>query len=42
MGLANYYRDMWARQSHKLAPLTKITTNKVEFKWTEFEKYVGE
>ena len=29
---------MWARRSHKLAPSTKITSNKVKFKWTKIEK----
>ena len=26
---------MWARHSHMLAPLTKITPSKVRFKWTK-------
>ena len=31
---------MWARCSHTLvAPLTKITPNKVKFKWTKIEQY---
>ena len=29
---------MWARQSHMLSPLTKITSNKVKFKWTKIEQ----
>ena len=28
----NYYRNIWPRRSHKLAPRTKITSNKVKFK----------
>ena len=34
-GLVDYYRYMWARQSHKLEILTKITSSTVKFKWTE-------
>ena len=30
---------MWERLSHKLPPLTKITSNKVEFKWAKIEQY---
>ena len=37
IGLVNYYRDMRSRRSHMSARLTKITTNKVKFKWTKIE-----
>ena len=30
---------MWERLSHKLAPLTNITSSKVEFKWTKIKQY---
>ena len=29
---------MWERRSHVIAPLTKIPSNKVEFKWTKIEQ----
>ena len=32
IGVVNYYRDIWARRSHTLAHLTKITSSKVKFK----------
>ena len=35
IGVVNYNRDIWPRQSHKLAPLTNITSSKVKFKWTK-------
>ena len=38
IGVVNYYCNMWARRSHKLAPLDKITSNKVKFKWTKIEQ----
>ena len=35
IGVLNYYRNMWSRLSHTLAPLTKITPSKVKFKWNK-------
>ena len=29
---------MWARHSHKLAPLTKINPSKMNFKWTKIKQ----
>ena len=38
VGLVNYYRDMWARQSHLLHPLTALMPTKARFKWTDVEQ----
>ena len=35
IGLINYYRDMWPKRAHILAPLTKLTSEKVKFEWTK-------
>ena len=35
IGMVNYYRDMWPKRAHFLAPLSKMTSVKVPFKWTE-------
>ena len=37
IGLVEYYCDMWERRSHTLSPLTKITSIKVNFKWTKIK-----
>ena len=34
----NYYHYMGPRRSHNLAPLTRLTSNKQRFKWTQFKK----
>ena len=38
IGVVNCCRNMWSRRSQKLAPLTKITSNKVKFKRTKIEQ----
>ena len=35
--VVNYYRDIWARQSHLLHILTAVMSYKAKFKWTDVE-----
>ncbi|KAF0745866.1 hypothetical protein AaE_008359, partial [Aphanomyces astaci] len=34
IGMVNYYRDLWPKRAHLCAPWTKLTSDKVAFKWT--------
>ena len=38
LGLLKLYRDMWAKRSHLLQPLTALMSTKVTFKWTDVEQ----
>jgi RNase H-like domain found in reverse transcriptase/Reverse transcriptase (RNA-dependent DNA polymerase) len=38
LGMINYYRDMWRRRSHILAPLTVMCSAKAKFVWTDKEQ----
>ena len=37
IGLVYYYHNIWARLSHALANLNKITSSKLKFKWTKIK-----
>ena len=39
IGVINYYRNMWSRQLHMLAPLTRLTYIKRKCKWTQVKQY---
>ncbi len=35
LGMVNFYRDMWRRRSHLLAPLTGLVSPKAKWEWGE-------
>jgi hypothetical protein len=36
--MINYYRDMWQKRSHMLAPITGLVSPLVKYKWGEEEQ----
>jgi hypothetical protein len=35
LGMVNYYRDMWQRRSHILAPLTSLSAKTAKWNWSD-------
>ncbi len=38
IGIVNYYRDMWIRRSHCLAPLAALTSKNAKWRWGNEER----
>lgn len=38
IGMINFYKEIWPGRSKMLAPLTRLTSKNVPFKWTEVEQ----
>ena len=38
IGLVNYYRDMWQKRSHLLAPLATLTSKATKWRWDKEEQ----
>ena len=38
IGIVNYYRDMWIRRSHLLAPLSALTSKQAKWRWGNEER----
>jgi hypothetical protein len=38
LGMVNYYRDMWRRRSHLTAPLSRLVSKDVKWRWGEEEQ----
>ena len=38
IGIIDYYRDMWKRQSNLLAPLTALCSSATKWQWTDVEQ----
>ena len=39
IGIVNYYRDMWIKRSHILAPLTKLVSKTQKFVWEKEQQH---
>ena len=42
LGMINYYRNMWPKRSHVLAPLSALASPKAKWEWTQKEQLAFE